>query len=91
MKKKSANCIIFNIFNNILHSDFPSRIIHLPSKIPYSETSYVTLKNIPQRQCKQEEDFQKAVPINVHEKYFLSQCKWKHELNKDFLTQLQTW
>lgn len=42
--KKSANCIIVSVFNNTLHNDLPSQIIHLPTKMPHSETSYVTLK-----------------------------------------------
>lgn len=44
--KKSANCIIVSVFNNTLHNDLPSQIIHLPTKMPHSDTSYVTLKKI---------------------------------------------
>lgn len=82
-QKKSAKCIIFSAFNNTLHSDLPSQIIHLPTRIPHSETSYVTLRNLPQRHCKQKKAFWKSVPVNVHEISFLSQCRRKHELNKD--------
>lgn len=86
-QKNSANCIIFSVFNNTLHSDFPSQIIHLTAKMPHFETRNVTLRNLPQRYCKQEEAFQKAVTVNVYGTYFLSPYKRKHELNKDFLTQ----
>lgn len=88
-QEKSANCIIFSVFSNTLHSDLPSQIIHLPTKMPHSETRYVILRNLPQRHCKQEEAFPKTVPVTVHEVYFLSQCKRKLELNKDFLIQPQ--
>lgn len=48
-QRKSANCIIFSVFNNTLQHDLPSQIIHLPTKMPHSETSYVILRNLPQR------------------------------------------
>lgn len=81
-QKKSANCIIFSVFNNILQSDLPSQIINLLTKMPHSETSCVILRNLPQRHCKQEVAFPKTVLVTVHEIYFLSQCKRKLELNK---------
>lgn len=87
-QEKAANCTIFSVFNNTLHSDLPSQIIHLATKMPHSETSYVILRDLPQRHGKQEGAFQKAVPVNVHETYFLSQRKRKPELNKGFLPQL---
>lgn len=74
-QKKSANCIIFSVFNNTLHSDLPSQIIHLATKMPHSESSYVILRSLPQRHCKQEDALQKAVPVHVHETYFLSNAK----------------
>lgn len=83
-QKKSANGIIFSVFNNTLHSDLPSQIIHLPTKMPHSVSSYVILRNLPQRHCKQEEALRKAVPVHVHETYnakCMSQCKRKRELN----------
>lgn len=64
--KKSANCIIVSVFNNTLHNDLPSQIIHLPTKMPHSETSYVTLKkNLPQRYYRQVTTLQQAGTFNV--------------------------
>ena len=88
-QKKSANCIIFSVFNNIQQSDLPSQIIHLLTKMPHSETSCVILRNLPQRYCKQEEAFPKTVLVTVHEIYFLSQCKRKLELNKTSSSSLE--
>lgn len=87
-KRKTTNCIIFCVFNNTLHSDLFSQIINFPTKMSHSETNYVILRSLPQRHCKREDTFQKAVPVNnVHEIYLLSQYKKKYELSKDFLTQ----
>lgn len=74
--KKSANCIIISVFNNTLHNDLPSQIIHLPTKMPHSETSYVTLRNLPQKKYyRQAAALQKAVTFNVHETCVLHNTK----------------
>lgn len=75
--KKSANCIIVSVFNNTLHNDLPSQIIHLPTKMPHSETSYVTLKkkNLPQRYYRQVTTLQKTVTFNVRETCVLHNTK----------------